>query len=1062
MARRKNGFLSDGSDDSDASVLSGSEDDGPNSQEDEDGLAERRLFEHKGNKRRRVAGGRSGKDHAWEGIFGAEDGEGDGGGRRGGRGVGAKRGRGGKGGGSRTDWTKYVASMPFASTDCFADMTRAPTFVTKSNLDEAGGSGPSSNRSDSAKLSAEPSDEDEAEDSDDSDAAPSPRIREDEEDMADEDRPTTTRTGGLGFRSAGSGQANEAEVELKKKGGGRGGIGSASRGRAGIGSGGRSAMPAFTASATASGDSTPSVSTPRGGLGSTDAPSNPMEEEETPAQSAPAPSGPFGRPPPSSLTESSGPSTRPRQSFMGRQAAPAPATATPLTADERAHFSSIQNTFAAKLMSKMGWQAGKGLGVQEDGRAVPIASGVHLRGMGIQKGVRTEDSKREARRKGEKFSDDEDEEQRGSRRRRGKKGDQSKGSGAGRQDAAPKEDVWKKQRKVKVKVEHKTYEQLVAEAADGVSAGVGLVLDARGGDLKEVSSLSNLSLSSWTPTGDATQLPELRHNLRLIVDIAKGDVEALAREGKSVQERRKWAVREEQLARQKIDETERRIARLTKVQETVTNIAKLATEQSAQAHPSLTPLADNFDLLITEYKEEYASEQLDEVVVGAIAQVMRRPFVEWEPFDPSSDILLSSLKQWKKAYNLKSTESNGHSGSNGVPSRQMTAWESVLWNLWLPKVRSTINNDWDALHPRAAIHLIESWEPILSPFIRDNILDQLILPKVRKVVDEWDSRRSSVSLYKIVWPWFAVLGDRMDEMLEGAKRRIRSMLRHWVVKDGVPAELPRWKKDIYSSSEWDKLVLQYVLPKLGVCLREDFSVNPAKQNMTPFTDWVMPWHDLIRNSMFTHLLDVEFFPKWLDTLYIWLVHPGYKPDEVANWYVPISPFLWSSVYQLTMPRFLWWKEQFPPAVRELEAVQHGFNQALDLMNQAVEFGSTAPQNLRKPVFQPLPPKKSSSSKSRSKSSRSTPIPSAAPTQPEVAEITFRSLAEDYAAQHDLIFMPLGRSDAKTGKPLFKVSKGVDGRKGVTVYVGESAVFVQGDGGEFRATTLDDMVKRAIA
>lgn len=1076
MARRKNGFLSDGSDDSDASVLSGSEDDGPNSQEDEDGLAERRFFEHSGRKRRKTAGGRSGKDHAWEGIFGDD---GDGGERRtGGRGLGAKRGRGGKsGGGSRTDWTKYVHASLAALKIGVNDPCRAPTFVTKSTLDEAGGSGPSSLQSDSAKPSAEPSDDDddgdddeEDEDEDGSDRAPSPRIRDDEEDMGDDDDGTPARrVGGLGFKPASASQTEEAEAEPKPKGGGRGGIGSASRGRGGIGSSGRTAMPAFTASNTTSGESTPSASTPRGGLGSSDAPANPMEES-TSTQATAAPAGPFGRPPPSSLTESSGPSTRPRQSFMGRQTAPAAAAATPLTAAERAHFSSIQNTFAAKLMAKMGWQAGKGLGVQEDGRAVPIASGVHLRGVGIQKGVRTEDSKREARRKGEKFSDDEDEEQQRSRRR-GKKGGQQKGSGGPRQDG-PKEDGWKRQRKVKVKVEHKTYEQLVAEAADGAAAGVGLVLDARGGDLKEVSSLSNLSLSSWTPTGDATQLPELRHNLRLIVDMTKGDVEALAREGKSVNERRKWAVREEQLARQKIDETERRIARLTKIQETVAVIAKLATEQSTHTHPSLSPLADNFDLLLEEYKDEYATEQLDEVVVGAIAQIMRRPFAEWEPFDPSSDILLSSLKQWKKAYNLEGPESNGHGAMNGgrvdVPSRQMTAWESVMWNLWLPKVRSTINNEWDALHPRAAVHLIESWESILPPFIRDNILDQLILPKVRKAVDEWDARRSSVSLYKIVWPWFAVLGERMDEVLEGAKRRIRSMLRHWVVKDGVPPELGRWKKDIYSSSEWDKLVLQYVLPKLGVCLREDFSVNPAKQNMVPFAEWVMPWHELVRGSIFTHLLDVEFFPKWLETLYIWLVHPGYKPDEVANWYVHMSAFdaalplpYFLLCRQLTMIRFLWWKEQFPPPVREMEPVQHGFNQALDLMNQAVELGSTAPQHLRKPVFQALSPKKSKPSARGSKSSRSTLVPAArqAP-QPETAEITFRSLAEDFAAQHDLIFLPLGRSDAKTGKPLFKVSKGVDGRKGVTVYVGESAVFVQGEEGEYRATSLDDMVKRA--
>ena len=66
MARRKSGFLSDGSD-SDESA-SGS-DAGYNSQEDDDSRAERRLFENEGNKRRKT--GR--KEQAWEGIFGEED-----------------------------------------------------------------------------------------------------------------------------------------------------------------------------------------------------------------------------------------------------------------------------------------------------------------------------------------------------------------------------------------------------------------------------------------------------------------------------------------------------------------------------------------------------------------------------------------------------------------------------------------------------------------------------------------------------------------------------------------------------------------------------------------------------------------------------------------------------------------------------------------------------------------------------------------------------------------------------------------------------------------------------
>lgn len=96
MARRKQNILSDGSD-SGGDCDNGSESDF-DSQEDEDSRAERRLFERRQRKRPRT--GRSGKDSAWEGIFGADDGGLD---RRSGSGLGNRQ-RGG--GNSRNDWTK--------------------------------------------------------------------------------------------------------------------------------------------------------------------------------------------------------------------------------------------------------------------------------------------------------------------------------------------------------------------------------------------------------------------------------------------------------------------------------------------------------------------------------------------------------------------------------------------------------------------------------------------------------------------------------------------------------------------------------------------------------------------------------------------------------------------------------------------------------------------------------------------------------------------------------------------------------------------------------------------
>ena len=147
--------------------------------------------------------------------------------------------------------------------------------------------------------------------------------------------------------------------------------------------------------------------------------------------------------------------------------------------------------------------------------------------------------------------------------------------------------------------------------------------------------------------------------------------------------------------------------------------------------------------------------------------------------------------------------------------RGMTAWESLLWALWLPKVRSSIkqvsclakpereltySNDWSATSPQAAVHLLESWNPILPAFIRDNVLDQLVVPKVKQAMEEWDGRPSrsgkTRKLSSIVFPWLPLLGHRMDDVLEGAKRRIRHVLRRWVVRDGVPEELARWRKDV--------------------------------------------------------------------------------------------------------------------------------------------------------------------------------------------------------------------------------------------------------------------------
>jgi tuftelin-interacting protein 11 len=124
----------------------------------------------------------------------------------------------------------------------------------------------------------------------------------------------------------------------------------------------------------------------------------------------------------------------------------------------------------------------------------------------------------------------------------------------------------------------------------------------------------------------------------------------------------------------------------------------------------------------------------------------------------------------------------------------MTPFDSLLWNVWLPRVRSCINNDWSPHESRPAIKLYETWSGFLPDFIRDNILDQLIIPKVQKAVADWNPRTATDSLRAIVFPWLPHVGLRLEEFMDDSRRKMKSVLRAWLVSEPIPTDLKAWKE----------------------------------------------------------------------------------------------------------------------------------------------------------------------------------------------------------------------------------------------------------------------------
>lgn len=226
------------------------------------------------------------------------------------------------------------------------------------------------------------------------------------------------------------------------------------------------------------------------------------------------------------------------------------------------------------------------------------------------------------------------------------------------------------------------------------------------------------------------------------------------------------------------------------------------------------------------------------------------------------------------------------------------------------------------------------------------------------------------------------------------------------------------------------MLLKYIVPKLGARLRDDFRVNPRNQDMEPLKD-VLLWESLIRPSIFSQILETEFFPKWLDVLHIWLIQPNPSFEEVAQWYS-------------------FWKGSFTESAQNMPGVAQGFTRGLQLMNKAIELGPDAPTQLPRPDHH-----LGSTTPKLAASRRSTPKPRPSRTQ----EITFRTIVEDYASSHNLLFIPTGKAHEKSRMPLYRVSQTADGKGGLPVYILDDAVWAP-DGDDYRAISLENMVLRA--
>ncbi|KAL5606989.1 uncharacterized protein BROUX77_004182 [Berkeleyomyces rouxiae] len=571
--------------------------------------------------------------------------------------------------------------------------------------------------------------------------------------------------------------------------------------------------------------------------------------------------------------------------------------------------SKLGNSFAQRMMSKMGYVEGQGLGKESQGRNIIIEANLRPQGVGLgavreKSEQERKEERRQAKLRGEKVDYDSEEDQK-LRTTKKKKTLQSGGSSSGTSTPRNKPS----------RPRFVTADEL-KKMAPGlhVPTAFAPILDMTGPGEKTLTSAAGLMSSTFLPTSEP---PEVTRRLELIKR-AHVDLAVFSEEWHTLVDRTAWL--EKQLA-----ELEQNMGDLTTSIQRLTDLTNVVEGE--------LPVAVNWEETISCLKKAVTlgatADQASDMITAAIHPLIKAS--HWNPLsDPtrfSSDLQAFATILLKKAAPKNKATDQSCSGLDGSEiyrnhHKTSNTYESLMYKLWLPKVLGAVRM-WDVYNPAPILSLMEAWTPILPPFIHHQLMNEIVR-RLDSALSEWSPRKQYNSLPPHTWlfPWLPLLPShhldpRGSGLVTDVKRKFRGLISSWDFGKGPVPGLVAWRAVL--GKEWAPLLIGHVLPCMGRFLRRHFRVDPSDQ--APYVailQGVLQWKDVLGTKTLGEVVSTQVFPMWHDKLNEWFSLQEVNFSEVADW-------------------FEWWNNDvYPPDIQSLSSVREEFEKGLARMERALE------------------------------------------------------------------------------------------------------------------------------
>ncbi|XP_060532226.1 uncharacterized protein LOC132705582 isoform X2 [Cylas formicarius] len=510
-------------------------------------------------------------------------------------------------------------------------------------------------------------------------------------------------------------------------------------------------------------------------------------------------------------------------------------------------------------------------------------------------------------------------------------------------------------------------------------------------------------------------LPEIQHNLDLLVDMCEQDIIRIDRDLRYNHDKIVSFKHEEDSLKNQLLVEDRAVNNLRSILDIVDKLMDPSQDYS------LGQIGSIFKDLLEHHYEEYCRYELGELAPGLVGPLLTSALANWNP--------LLQPKQYTEFYGhwkelLEEPKRRGTFEGNKVG---IQPYDSLIWHTWVPVMRTCISS-WNPRDCDPLINLMESWKPLLPVWILNNVFDQFIMPRISSEVNQWNPLMDTIPIHLWIHPWIPLLDDRLQEKVYPIiQEKLGVALTNWHPSDrSAKLMLQPWQR-VLTKGAFLAFLLKHIVPKLQVCM-QTMVINPHQQLLDPW-NWVMDWGDMLSLSNMTLILDKFFFPRWLQTLAMWLNHnPNY--NQVTEWY-------------------LGWKRMVSKNLLMQPTIKDSFHKALEMMSRAIN------------IIQQPGAKESIMYLTNSEMNSAPPPP---PPQIEsIAEAVrtaskipqgFKDLVTKRCEERGIIFVPIPNK-YREAKQVYKIGSG-----GLQCYIDRNVIFYSQNNATWLPTSLNKLLDMA--